>query len=319
MSICTVRVLLLAAISFVPVLAARAADHTGATGNDAQGAALSDGAQSAPSPASVDGTQATDDGARAGNGCEGPSKDCVAVGHWNFDVSLGAGVRTDPVVNEADIPLVVIPHVSYYGKRFFIEDLDFGVTVTENDSSTLSLIASPGYDRVFFYRNDPQNIFVSGIPGVTYLGSPSPPSTEPFPSRPRHWTYLAGPEWTFQIHGVTGQLDFLHEITAQDHGNELRAALGIPLMKSTGSLSANVGLTWKSEAIVNYYYGAPGVYEGGCALNPFVKFGYSRPLSRKWRLVAFLHYERLGNAIADSPIVNARYVATIFTGANYAF
>jgi outer membrane protein len=209
----------------------------------------------------------------------------------------------------------VVPHFSYYGKRVFIEDLDFGVTVMESVASTVSLIASPGYDRVFFYRSDLQNIFVSGIPSLVS----GAPQTERFPARPRHWTYLAGPEWTFKTHGITGQLDLLHEITAQNHGNEVRAALGIPLIESTGSLSANVGLTWKSAAIVNYYYGAPGVYEGGWALNPFVKLGYSRPLSSKWRLTAFVHYEHLGNAIADSPIVNAHYVVTVFAGANYAF
>lgn len=263
--------------------------------------------------------RATDDGARPGNGCDAPSRDCVAVGHWNFDVSLGGGVRTDPVVYEAAIPLIVVPHVSYYGKRVFIEDLDFGITLTEGKAGALSLIASPGYDRVFFYRNDLQNIFISGFSPAGPPGGSPPPQPQPFPARPRHWTYLAGPEWTFETHRITGQLDLLHEFTGQNHGNEVRAALGIPLLESTDSLSANVGLTWESAAIVNYYYGAPGIYTGGGSLNPFVKLAYSRPLSGRWRLLAFAHCERLGNAIADSPIVNARYVLTFFAGANYAF
>ena len=261
--------------------------------------------------------RASDEGAGAEGGCQAPSKDCVAVGHWNFDVSLGAGLRTDPVVYEAAIPLVVIPHVSYYGKRIFIEDLDFGITMAEGRAGTLSLLASPGYDRVFFYRSDLQNILVPVAAGPPGAG-PTANST-PFPARARHWTYLAGPEWTFEAHGITGQLDLLHEITGRNHGNEVRAALGIPLVESRNALSANIGLTWESAAIVNYYYGAPGVYEGGGSVNPFVKLSYSRPLSGRWRLRAFAHCERLGNAIADSPIINARYVLTVFAGANYAF
>jgi outer membrane protein len=325
MSIHTLRVLLAAGIGLVLAQGARATDPAASATDDgtqavAQPVASDGDGQSAQAAASDNDAQTAvstiqGDGTRAADSCEAPSKDCVAVGHWNFDVSLGAGVRTDPVVHGADIPLVVVPHFSYYGKRVFIEDLDFGVTVMESVASTVSLIASPGYDRVFFYRSDLQNIFVSGIPSLVS----GAPQTERFPARPRHWTYLAGPEWTFKTHGITGQLDLLHEITAQNHGNEVRAALGIPLIESTGSLSANVGLTWKSAAIVNYYYGAPGVYEGGWALNPFVKLGYSRPLSSKWRLTAFVHYEHLGNAIADSPIVNAHYVVTVFAGANYAF
>jgi outer membrane scaffolding protein for murein synthesis (MipA/OmpV family) len=78
-------------------------------------------------------------------------------------------------------------------------------------------------------------------------------------------------------------------------------------------------LTWKSSAIVNYYYGAPEIYEGGAALDPFIKLAFSRPLKGKWIFTAFVDTERLGNAIADSPIVNARYVTTTFVGATYPF
>jgi outer membrane protein len=118
---------------------------------------------------------------------------------------------------------------------------------------------------------------------------------------------------------MTGQVDVLHEITGHNHGNEVRAALGIPLSRVGGVWTADVGITWKSAAIVNYYYGAPHVYEAGAALDPFVKLAYSRPLKGKWKITAFVECEHLGNAIADSPIVNARFVTTTFVGTVYAF
>lgn len=271
-------------------------------------------------------------GACAEDECQGPSSDCVAVGGWNLSVSLGAGVRTDPVVNEAKIPLVVIPQFSYYGKRFFIENLDAGVTLLDTEQSTLSLIASPGYDRVFFYRSDPQNIFVTGLNSFNAVSTHFTPVTRhnpdgttsvvpavQFPPRSRQWTYLAGPEWTFKLGGVTGQLDLLHEITGHNHGDEIRAALGMPLSRLGGSWTANVGITWKSSAIVNYYYGSPGIYEAGPAVNPFIKLAFARPLTGKWKLTGFVEYERLGKSIADSPIVNERGVTTTFVGAMYSF
>jgi outer membrane protein len=282
----------------------------------------------------------------ADDDCKGPSSECVPVGGWDFSIALGAGVRTDPVLHEGTIPLVVIPHISYYGERFFLDDLDAGVTLLDTDRTTLSLVASPGYDRVFFYRSDLQNIFVSGLSTLnsvgsgTTVGSQNPsgnsgtstpptngsgsttstiPATVKFPSRSRQWTYLAGPEWTFKYFGMTGQLDVLHEITGHNHGDEVRAALGVPISKVGGAWSADVGITWKSAAIVNYYYGAPHVYEGGAALDPFVKLGFSRPLKGKWKLTAFVECEHLANAIADSPIVNARFVTTTYVGTVYAF
>jgi MipA family protein len=269
----------------------------------------------------------------ADDDCQGPSGDCVAVGGWNFSLSFGAGVRTNPVVHESAIPLVVIPTFSYYGKHFFIDNLDAGVTLFDDDRSTLSLVASPGYDRVFFYHSDPQNIFITGlgntfsVPGTTSTlvtrtnadGTVVQVPATKFPPRSRQITYLAGPEWTFKYGGVTGQVDLLHEITGHDHGNEVRTALGVPISHLGGSWTTNFGFTWKSANIVNYYYGVPGIYAGAAAFDPFVKLAFSRPLKGKWKLTAFVETERLGNAIADSPIVNARYVTTTFVGAMYTF
>jgi MipA family protein len=257
--------------------------------------------------------------------------DCVAVGHWNFSIALGAGVRTNPLVRSQDIPLVIVPQFSYYGSRFFIDNLDPGVTLFEGRANTVSLVASPGYDRVFFYRRDLQNIFV-GAPfssaGAAQRPAVVTSNTRDFvppegfkqvPLPTPKITYLAGPEWTFKWARVSGQLDVLHEITGHNHGDEVRAALGIPLGELAGSWSTSVGVTWKSSRIVNYYYGYPGIYDAGWALNPFAKLGYSRPLSSKWKLDAFVHCERLGNAIADSPLIKQHYVTTAFIGATYVF
>jgi MipA family protein len=261
--------------------------------------------------------------------CKGPSDDCVAVGHWNFSVALGAGVRTNPLVNGEDIPLVLIPQVSYYGKRFFLDNLDVGVTLVDSGANALNLIATPGYDRVYFYRTDLQNFFVGFPVGMvagteTPSGNPvrvspdTPGATRVYAPRPRI-TYLAGPEWTFQYGGVSGQLDLLRDATGQNSGDEIRAALGVPLLKAKGTLSANIGFTWKSAATVNYYYRVPMLYSGSAAFDPFIKLGYTLPVSSKWRLNAFAEYERLGNGIADSPLVAEHGDATVFVGAMYTF
>ncbi len=264
--------------------------------------------------------------AAQGDDCKGPSEDCVEVGRWNFSIALGAGVRTNPLVNGRAIPLVVIPQFSYYAKRFFIDNLDVGVTLADSATNTLNLIATPGYDRVYFYRSDLQNLFV-GFPvngndefsSRPYLVSAGTPGAVKIPSPAPRITYLGGPEWNFKYAGVSGQLDLLHDITGQNSGDEIRAALGIPLIRSMGTWSANIGFTWKSADLVNYYYGVPNLYAGGAALDPFVKLGYTVPLAGKWRFEAFAEYERLANAIADSPIVSEHHVETVFVGAIRTF
>lgn len=248
--------------------------------------------------------------ARAQDDCKSASPDCAVVGDFELTISLGAGGRTNPIEGNADIPLVAIPQISYYGQRFFLENLDLGFTVHETEAHMFNLLATPGYDRVFFHRNDLQNIFVplGGQLGVTGGAELSVPVPE------RHTTYLVGPEWMFRYGRLTGQLDALYEVTGEHEGYELRAAFGLPLVESRHSLTASAGLTWKSAEVVRYYYGLEDIYEPGAALSPFVKLSYWRPMTERWSFNAFAHYEYFGEAIADSPMVVDDGSLTAFAG-----
>jgi MipA family protein len=252
--------------------------------------------------------------------CTAPSPDCAVVGQWEISAAFGFGQRSNPVEGRSDIPLVVIPHISWYGKRFFLENLEVGYTVYDGEANTFNLIASPGYDRVFFYKNDFQNIFIAGtgIPGnatFTSAGAVVPAEGREFPVKSRHTTYLAGPEWSFTYGNVTGQVNALREVTGENDGYEVRAAIAAPLIASPiNSLVASAGFTWKSQEIVRYYYGIDGLYQPGSAMNPFVKLRYSRPLTERWTINAFAHYERLGGGISRSPIVTEDHVTTVFAG-----
>jgi MipA family protein len=257
--------------------------------------------------------------------CTAASPECVAVGEWDFSVALGAGVRTNPIHSRGDIPLVVIPQLSYYGKRFFLDNLDPGFTLFEGESNTVNLIATPGYDRVFFSRNDLQNVFVSGPLGAaggsaivdTPLVDPAVAENIEYRVHRRRTTYLAGPEWLFSFGSFAGQLGVLREVTGRHDGYEIRAALSAPLIQTENSLVANAGFTVKSADTVNYYYGVRGLYRADAAFNPFLKVAYSRPLSQRWTLNAFVHYEYLSDEIADSPIVSNHSVVTAFVGFNF--
>jgi outer membrane protein len=252
--------------------------------------------------------------------CKAASRDCVVVGDLDVSLSLGAGTRTNPVAGRDDIPLFVIPQVSYYGKRFFLESLEAGVTLYESDAHTFNLIATPGFDRVFFSRRDLQNVIVPTAAGpVAGFGDAQAPEVlaQSFPVGQRHTTYLAGPEWMFRHRDFIGQVSALYEVTGRHQGYEVRAAVSAPLVQSKQSLVVNTGLTWKSAASVDYYYGVRGFYNPDGALSPFIKLNYALPLSERWTFSAFVHYEYLGDAIVDSPIVTDREVITAFAGFNF--
>jgi outer membrane protein len=259
--------------------------------------------------------------------CEEESDECATIGQWSLSLGLGFGSRSNPVKFQRDIPLVVVPKLSYYGKRFFLENLELGVTLVETKSHSFNLIATPGYDRVFFFRNDLQNFFAIGGNGAVSNTPPQagPPPQQAQPSdaelilaHDRDVTYLVGPEWNFNLGRFIGQLDALYEITGEHCGVELRGAVAASI-NSSESLVFTGGATWKSSDTVTYYYGAKGVYEPDAALNPFVKLSYKLPLSENWALNAFAHVEWLDSPIADSPIVFEDQVTTVFAGVFYSF
>ncbi len=255
--------------------------------------------------------------ASAQSACKAASTDCVAVGDLDVSLSFGYGTRTNPVAGRSDIPLFVIPQVSYYGERFFLESLEPGVTLYESDAHTFNLIATPGFDRVFFSRGDLQNVIVSGLQSAV-VGTDAPSFGEQsFPVGRRHTTYLAGPEWIFRHRDFIGQVNALYEATGRHQGYEVRAAVSAPLVQARQSLIVNAGLTWKSAATVDYYYGVQGFYSPDGALSPFIKLSYALPLSERWTFSAFVHYEHLGASISDSPIVTDGEVVTAFAGFNF--
>ena len=114
-----------------------------------------------------------------------------------------------------------------------------------------------------------------------------------------------------------GQVSALYEVTGRHDGYEVRAAVSAPLVQRKQSLVVNTGVTWKSAATVDYYYGVPGFYKPDGALSPFIKLNYALPLSDRWTFTAFVHYEYLDGSIVDSPIVSDREVVTAFAGLNF--
>jgi len=103
--------------------------------------------------------------------CTAASAGCAEVGKWRVGLAVGAGLRTNPVLDRKDIPLIVLPEVSYTGERFFIQNLDFGFIVWENEAHRLNLLATPSYDQVFFHRWNPGNFVVE----TTMISSANPP------------------------------------------------------------------------------------------------------------------------------------------------
>lgn len=275
---------------------------------------------------------------------EAPCPDCVDVGTWSFGLNIGLGIRTNPLYDGRDIPLILLPQFSYYGERFFLENLDAGFTLLEAPKTQINILLTPSYDGVFFNRWDPGNVlfdFNAGG-GVSASESPQPGGDElgtdeyeqqtvdeessqgDVPElKTRRFSYMGGFEVSHEVPLGTLQLSFTREFTGRHSGSEARFAFQREL---SGRVLGTVGFTWKDQVLTDYYYGVHkdevadtrDHYKPADSFNPFVRLSATigqRP--RNWRFS--VEYQKLDKAISNSPLVDKNHVISAFIGKQIKF
>lgn len=224
----------------------------------------------------------------------GPNQQrCVAVGTWEFKLGLGLGARTNPVINGDEIPLILIPQVSYYGKRFFFDTTDLGYTLVDRKNLMFNLLVTPGRDGLYFFRDGWRSFFLDG--GLTIgssgfspvlnesddnnhsptiiedAGEPGPQPVEAPELGPRqgigqdaeplknlhrrHTAAMGGLEVSSQLGSLDWQLQLLSDVSGVHNGQELRLAISGAQDYGGHQLGLATGFSWKSAELLEYYYG----------------------------------------------------------------
>ncbi len=262
--------------------------------------------------------------------CAEKNLQCIETGEWNFSISVGIGLRTNPLFASNNIPLVILPEFSYYGESFFIDNLDLGYTLLASETSSLNLIATPSFDSVFFNRWDPGNLFVnltsSTSDTLSVQGSAVDNFTQINPDElsKRKFSYLAGIEYSQDFEKSLLQVSLLNDITDTHSGREIRFAYAYSF---SHSFSTTLGFTWKDKNLTDYYYGVDpdeivddrGAYQPSASFNPFVRISYNSETSNNdsWRFS--LEYQKLDSQITKSPILDNDYVVTFYVGKRFTF
>ncbi len=266
--------------------------------------------------------------------CQSEQKgNCIEENTLHLGLSIGLGLVSNPLNQSDNIPLVLLPSVSFYSGDFFLENLDFGYNLYNSDHASLSMIASPSYDSVFFDRWDPGNIFVelgaglsdsAGNPNI----APSTPDREtvisPDELSTRKFSYLGGLEYSLEFNNQLIQIAALSDITDVHSGNEIRFAYQY---QATTNIRTTAGFTWKDKNLTDYYYGVDeneiidnrATYQAQSSISPFIRATYRSKLGDGDSLRVSLQYQKLDSQISQSPVVADDYVITFFAGRTFSF
>jgi MipA family protein len=111
------------------------------------------------------------------------------------------------------------------------------------------------------------------------------------------------------------------------NGYEFKASWGTNSHFKRWMIDTAVGISHKSDALVDYYYGVRTdeateqrpAYTAGAATNPFIELNIAYMFSRKIILISGLEFSRLDNAIQNSPIIKRSTENVIYSGMLYKF
>ncbi len=239
---------------------------------------------------------------------------------WRLGFALGYGLRTNPLVQSDDIPIVIDIDISWFGDRFFFDNGDLGFTFADNDRFTASLVARVNSDRVFFSRTETRFVTVDAT------GMPLSVATI-FDVPDRSYATELGVE--VLADGSWGQLQMTahHDISGKHDGYELFVDYGYGWRNQRWYVEPSFGLSYKSEALNDYYWGvradeanlALPEYMAVDGINAHARLALSYQVNRHWTFSVVGEFERLNDSAAASPIVDDRNVFGYFAGYGFRF
>jgi len=239
---------------------------------------------------------------------------------WRLGIALGYGMRSNPLVQSDDIPIVVDLDIAWFGERFFFDNGDLGLTLADNRAVTASLVARFNSDRVFFGNTDTR--FVS----ADLAGMPLAEATE-FTVPDRDYAIELGLE--FLLDGSWGQLQFtaFHDVSSTHDGFEIYADYGYGWRSQRWYVEPSIGLSYKSSALNDYYWGVRDdevsvvlpPYQADAGTNAHARLMLGYQISRNWSFSLVAEYEHLNDSAAASPLVDEQDILGYFAGFGFRF
>ena len=239
--------------------------------------------------------------------------------NWSLGIALGYGMRSNPLIQSDDIPILVDLDIAWFGERFFFDNGDVGLTVHDGELFTFNLVGRFNSDRVFFGRTDTRIVRLANTTGQLVEVEVRPPDRDYAGEAGAE--LLAGGDW--------GRLQVaaFHDVGGTHRGYEVAADYGYGFRRQRWYFEPGIGVSFKSRRLNDYYWGvqedeanaALPAYAAGAGANLSLRLLGSYQLTPNWAAAVVLEYERLGGEIAGSPIVRDEYVTGFFAGVGYRF
>lgn len=251
------------------------------------------------------------------------------AGEWNFALSVGAGKITTPLSNRDDLQGSVLPAISYYGERFFIENSFIGYTLFEEDDWYLDLTGSLNDDG-FFFEFDGINQFgwwdALGMEGY-HGGGETIPNPDHYQDIERNLSYMAGLSLTWLTAIAEVRLSSLTDVSGVHHGQEQHLSFRKSYNWEKWQWRWHLGAIYNSKKINNYYYNVrphelnntSSWFDLTGGINYFYGLTVSYQIDPQWALQAFWQKNQMDSDLLRSSLLRRDHYSSQFIGVRYSF
>ncbi len=254
--------------------------------------------------------------------------DHVPVHDWGVDIALGYGAIENPLNKRESLETLVVPQWYYYGERFYVETLELGYTLFENDHLLMDLVGFLNDDGVL-YNVDNKNVSILDISNlIPNVGRPINGNPIEFDKIKRKFTYMAGAQVFWLTEYVDVKLLYGKDVTVGHEGEETLLSLQKSYQIDNMRLFWEAGLQRKTAALNNYYYGLRASERGlrndtdvtGKSLtNYYVKIAATYRISARVSGVFSLQHTQMNDDLLISPLLREDNYLSGFAGINVHF
>lgn len=274
---------------------------------------------------------------------------CIEKSSWHFGIALGVGVKTNPLVDGDDIPLVVLPDIAWYAEKAYFDNGELGYQWINQPKFSFETFLTLDRESPFFRFLHPANLLAPTVGSSTSTSNlPDTPISPEF-SGPsvstdedilnnqrslsidnisrRKWALNGGLRGHYFSTFGEWQLALLQDVSNVHKGQLVALQYSRKWLWRDLQMRLRLGTDWKSAALLDYYYGVSKkdttltayYFNGKAGWQSYISIIAQKPINKNWSWLAKMSYRRLPNSLTDSPLIEENNISNLFLGAAYRF
>lgn len=247
---------------------------------------------------------------------------------WSFSLAVGTGKMGTLLREQSGTRFNVLPRFSYYGERFYIENLDLGYNLIETKHWSWDLTTQQSFDALLVKETGLKDAMLSGVfnsdinIGLPWDYDPS----RFFTPSVRHLSYLGGTTLYWRNGPYQVSTAYHKDISNVHQGSVWQTKARYVYQQDDISVAVTGEMRYLDNKYSDYYFGVNrnetrSIFEllPGANWLPALKIEASLRLTESTRLVASAKREWLPSAYEQSLLLGDRQYTQYFAGVAFSW